>query len=150
LMKETDLSAVLLDWSSTFIRFSMHDFNRFTRSAGLSLAQMNVLMHLHYRGPSEVTNFCEMMQVSPAGASQMIERMVQQGMVQRTEIPGDRRVRLVSLTESGRQVVLDSIAARQAWIEQLVARLSAEEQERIAAALQTLNERASGLDVPPV
>lgn len=149
-MKETDLSAVLLDWSSTFIRFSMHDFNRFTRSAGLSLAQMNVLMHLHYRGPSEVTNFCEMMQVSPAGASQMIERMVQQGMVQRTEIPGDRRVRLVSLTESGRQVVLDSIAARQAWIEQLVARLSAEEQERIAAALQTLNERASGLDVPPV
>lgn len=149
-MKETDLSAVLLDWSSTFIRFSMHDFNRFTRSAGLSLAQMNVLMHLHYRGPSEVTNFCEMMQVSPAGASQMIERMVQQGMVQRTEIPGDRRVRLVSLTESGRQVVLDSIAARQAWIEQLVDRLSAEEQVRIAAALRTLNERASGLDVPPV
>jgi DNA-binding MarR family transcriptional regulator len=149
-MQDADLTTVLLDWSSTFIRLSLHDFNRFTRNAGLSLAQMNVLMHLHYQGPSEVTNFCEMMQISPAGASQMIERMVQQGVVQRAETPGDRRVRLVSLTEQGRQLVLDSIAARQAWIEQVVGTLSAGERERISAALQILNERASGLEIHPV
>jgi DNA-binding MarR family transcriptional regulator len=149
-MQEGDLSAVLLDWSSTFIRLSMHDFNRFTRETGLSLAQMNVLMHLYYRGPSEVTNFCEMMQVSPAGASQMIERLVHEGVVERTEGPTDRRVRLVHLTEKGHQVVQDGIAARQAWINQLVTTLSAEEQEQVAAGLRILNERASDFVIHPV
>ncbi len=148
-MAETDLSKVLLDWASTFMRLSMHDFSRFTRSAGLSLAQMNILLHLHYQGPSEVTNFCEMMQISPAGASQMIERLVKQGVVQRSETPGDRRVRMVSLTDEGRRLVLESIAARQAWIEQLVVTFSVEERDRISAALQTLNERASGIEINP-
>jgi DNA-binding MarR family transcriptional regulator len=149
-MNQTDLTAIVLDWSTTFIRLSLHDFNHYTRSTGLSLAQMTVLMHLYYQGPSEVTNFCEMMQLSPAGASQMIERMVQQAVVQRAETPGDRRVRLVSLTGQGRQVVEESIAARQAWVEQLVAGLSAEEGERVMEALKILNEQASKLEIHPV
>ncbi len=149
-MSHTDLTTMVLDWSTTFIRLSLHDFNRYTRGVGLSLAQMTVLMHLYYQGPGEVTNFCEMMQLSPAGASQMIERMVQQGVVQRTETPGDRRVRLVSLTEQGRQVVEESIAARQSWVEQLVAGLSAEEGEQVAKALGILNEHAGKLVIHPV
>ena len=148
-MNDTDLTTVLLDWSTTFIRLSLHDFNRYTRSVGLSLVQMNVLMHLYYQGPGEVSTFCEMMQISPAGASQMIERMVQQGVVQRTETPGDRRVRLVSLTDQGRQIVLESIAARQAWVEQVVALLPAEERLDISAALLKLNEYASQLVIHP-
>lgn len=148
-MKPTDLTATLLDWSTTFIRLSLHDFNRYTRNVGLSLAQMTVLMHLYYQGPSEVTNFCEMMQITPAGASQMIERMVQQGVVQRSEAPIDRRVRLVSLTEQGRRLVEESIAARQVWLEQLVENLPEQDRERINEALQTLNEQASKLEIHP-
>ena len=41
--------------------------------------------------------FADLMQVSPAGASQMVERLVQQGLVRRVESPGDRRVRQVHL-----------------------------------------------------
>jgi DNA-binding MarR family transcriptional regulator len=132
------------------MRLSMHDFNRFTRESGISLAQMNILLHLHYRGPLEVTSFCEMMQISPAGASQMIERMAQQGFVRRSEAPADRRVRLVSLTEQGQEIVLKSIEARQAWIAQLTAALTPAEQARIVDALRTLNERASQLQIEPV
>jgi DNA-binding MarR family transcriptional regulator len=148
-MSDTDLTRLVLDWSTTFIRLSLHDFNRYTRSVGMSLAQMTVLMHLYYQGASEVSNFCEMMQLSPAGASQMIERMVQQGVVKRAEIPGDRRVRLVSLTEQGRQVVEESVAARQVWVEQLVAGLSAEEGQRVTEALGILNEQARKLEIHP-
>lgn len=148
-MSDRNLTQVLLEWSATFVRLTMHDLNRFARNAGLSLPQVNVLIHLFYRGPSEVTTLCEMMQVSPAGASQMIERMVQQGVVQRSETPGDRRVRLVSLTKSGRDVIEQIIAARQAWIEQLVAPLSKNEQQQISAALIRLNEQASQLEIHP-
>jgi len=148
-MKEPDLNTILLDWSTTFIRLSLHDFNRYTRTVGLSLVQMTVLMHLYYQGPNEVTNICEMMQISPAGASQMIERLVQQGVVQRAEIPDDRRVRLVSLTEHGRALVMESIQARQAWIDELTASLSDEERTDIAQSLQILSEHASKLEIPP-
>jgi DNA-binding MarR family transcriptional regulator len=149
-MEDANLTAVLLDWSTTFIRLALHDINRYTRSVGLSLAQMLVLMHLHYQGSSEVTTFCEMMQISPAGASQMIERMVQQGVVQRAETSGDRRVRMVSLTERGRQIVLESIAERQVWIEQLAALLPEGDRQRILSALLALNEHASQLEIHPI
>lgn len=147
--EKEELSSLLLEWSTTLLRLSLHDFHHVTRSQGLSLAQMFALMHLHYRGASEVTHFCEMMQISPAGASQMIERLVQQGVVQRDEIPGDRRVRLVQLTERGRQAVLESIASRRDWVEQIVADLSPEERRQIKSALNLLNERAAELDVRP-
>jgi len=142
-MEPAQLTAILLEWSTTYMRISLHDFNRYMRTAGLSLPQMTILLHLHYQGPSDMTHVCEIMQVTPAGASQMIERMAQQGVVRREGKPGDRRVRLVTLTEKGREVVQESIAARQAWIEKLVAELSPAEVEHMADALLTLNQAAS-------
>ena len=145
-MNDPELTQLLLDWSTIFVRLSMHDFNRFARSGGLSLAQMSVLMHLHYNGPREVMGFADLMQVSPAGASQMIERLVQSGLVQRLESPADRRVRQVHLTEQGRQVVLTSISARQQWVESLIARLPGDQKEAIGQALRVLIDRAAELE----
>ena len=80
-MNDADLTINQFDWSSTFIRLSLYDFYRFNRSTELSLGQMTVLMHLHNQGPCEVPRFCDMMQITPAGASNMIECMVRQGVV---------------------------------------------------------------------
>jgi DNA-binding MarR family transcriptional regulator len=148
-MSEADLTTILLEWTSNLVRLSLHDINRYARSAGLSIGQMTVLLHLFYQGPLEVTQFCEMLQISPAGASQMIERLVQQGVVQRSETPGDRRVRLVELTAQGLQLVQSSIADRRRWLEQISMGLSAEERSRIIAALQALTEMVGHLDVHP-
>lgn len=148
-MNDADLTKSLLDWSSIFIRLSLYDFNRYTRSMGVSLGQMTVLMHLHYQGPCEITRFCDMMLITPAGASNMIERMVQQGVVQRAELPGDRRVRLVDLTEAGRRIVLEGIAMREAWVTQLVVSLPIEEREKIFAAMLSLNQQVQILEAQP-
>jgi DNA-binding MarR family transcriptional regulator len=145
-MDDPELSQLLLDWSTIFVRLAMHDFNRLARGGGLSLTQMSVLMHLYYNGPREVMGFAELMQVSPAGASQMIERLVQSGLVQCVESHDDRRVRQVHLTEQGRQVVLASIAARQQWVESLIARLPGGQKEAIGQALRVLIDRAVELE----
>jgi DNA-binding MarR family transcriptional regulator len=145
-MNDFELTQLLLDWSTIFVRLSMHDFNRLARGGGLSLAQMSVLMHLHYNGPREVMGFAELMQVSPAAASQMVERLVQAGLVQRVETRDDRRVRQVHLTEQGRQVVLTSVSARQQWVESLITRLPEEQKEAIGQALRVLIERAAELE----
>jgi DNA-binding MarR family transcriptional regulator len=145
-MDNSELTKIILDWSAVFMRISMHDFNRYTRTTGMSVAQMIILIHLYYRGPSEVMAFTELMQVSPAGASQMIERMVQQGMVLREETPGDRRVRMVRLTGAGKQMVEDSIAARRQWTESLMASLNPDQKGCIANALLVLTEKAVQLE----
>jgi DNA-binding MarR family transcriptional regulator len=137
-MSSTELAQFLLDWSTEFVRLSMQDINRCARSNGLSFPQMNVLMHLYYQGPREVMEFVEYMQVSPAGASQMVERLVQQDLVVRIEFPGDRRVRQVHLTEHGRRVVEESLADRQEWVRSLVESLSGDEQAVVVRAMHLL------------
>ena len=76
----------------------------------------------------------------------MVERLVQQGLVQRSEAPGDRRVRLVHLTERGRQVVNESIRAGQQWIERVHATLTAEQKTAVDEVMRLLTEKAALLD----
>jgi len=147
-MKDLQATQAILDWTAVFMRLSMNGFLRFARGSGLSWAQMAVLMHLHYRGPREVMACGELLQLSPAGASQMIERLVKQGLVQRSETPDDRRVRLVHLTKAGRQVVDEIIRAQQGWLEQLLSALTGEQRAAVSRALRTLTTQATLLEVP--
>jgi DNA-binding MarR family transcriptional regulator len=142
-MGTSELAQLILDWSTQLVRSSMHDINRCARSNGLSFAQMNVLMHLYYRGPREVMEFAEYMQISPAGASQMVDRLVQQGLAVRVEPPGDRRVRQVHLTERGRRMVEESMAIRQQWVDSLAASLSADQQAVVVDAMRLLTAGAA-------
>jgi DNA-binding MarR family transcriptional regulator len=141
-----DATQVLLEWLAVFMRRSVHDMLQFNKVTGLSLAQVNILMWLHYHKPCEVTHLADIMQVSPAAASQMVERMVQQDMVQRIESPTDRRTRQVHLTDLGRKVVEETIAARQKWIEDLVNTLSEDQKKAIVELLGGLMEKAKSME----
>jgi DNA-binding MarR family transcriptional regulator len=137
-MSASELTQLVLDWSMEFTRSSMQDINRCARNNGLSFPLMNVLMHLYFQGPREVMKFAEYMQVSPAGASQMVERLVQEDLVVRRGFPKDRRVRRVCLTDRGRALVEESLAAQKQWVHALVESLSADQQAAIASALRLL------------
>jgi DNA-binding MarR family transcriptional regulator len=145
-MNDREATQAILDWTRIFMRLSMNDFLRFARGSGLSWTQMAVLMHLHYRGPCEVMACGELLQLSPAGASQLIERLVQHGLVERSETPGDRRVRLVHLTAAGQQVVDESIQAQQGWLGQVLAALTDEQRAAVGEALRMLTAQASRLE----
>lgn len=144
--KSSELSKLLLEWSTLFMRVSLREFNHYTRSIGISITQMTVLMHLYYQGDAPLVHFCEMMEITPAAASQMIERMVQQGLVSRKEIPEDRRVRMVEITEKGRKLIDESIVARQTWVDALIASLPDHDRQLISQALTTLTAHAVNLE----
>ncbi len=145
-MSDLTATQAILDWTAIYMRQSMNSFFRFARNSGLSWAQMAILMHLYYRGPREVMACAELLQLSPAGASQMVERLVQQELVKRSETPDDRRVRLVQLTAAGRQMVDESIQAQQEWLEPLLAVLNDEQRASISQALRTLTAQAALLE----
>ncbi len=145
-MDNDEATQAISDWTAIFMRLSMNGFLHFAHSSGLSWAQMAVLMHLHYRGPREVMACGDLLQLSPAGASQMIERLVQAGLVQRSETPDDRRVRLVHLTAAGQQAVAESVRAQQGWLEPLLAALTAEQRAAVSQALRVLTAQATLLE----
>jgi len=137
----------IMDWTAVFVRLWMHDINNFTRSTGLSFGQMNLMLHLHYKGPCEVNGVSEVMQMTAPGASQMVERMVQQGLLARGEVPGDRRVRMVYLTDQGKDVVRDCIRLHETWVHSLAESLSAEDQAETTRILRQLTVNANKISL---
>ena len=145
-MLDNHLASTLAEWSAAFMRRSMHDFLHFARQSGLSMVQMNVITHLYYRGECEITALLDILEVSKPAAGQLVERMEQQELVERRPDPCDRRVRLVSLTEKGRALVLESLAARQNWMNELVAGIPPDQHAAVIAVLHSLTRAAEQLE----
>ena len=129
-------------WIEVFMRRSMRDFIRFSRESGLSMSQIGALYHLRRRGNSGVSDLGEHLGVTSAAASQMLDRLVQQELILRTEDPNDRRSKQLVLTEKGDALLREAINARQGWLRDLAENLSASEKEQIIASLEILTERS--------
>ena len=140
--------AALHQWIEISMRGSMRNFLRFARESGLSMSQLGALFHLNRMGSSGVTDLGDHLGVTSAAASQMLERLVQQGLILRTEDPNDRRVKQIVLTDQGCQILEDGIRARQGWLDDLAKVVPDDEKEPVITALNILINRASQLDQP--
>jgi DNA-binding MarR family transcriptional regulator len=133
-------------WVEVFMRRSMHNFITYSKEKGLSMSQIGALLRIFRGGRSSVSDIGDNLGVTSAAASQMLERLVQQGLILREEDPDDRRVRQIVLTNKGRQILQETIATRQVWLENLANTLSDSEREQITAALNILIEKANQLE----
>ena len=137
-----EFSNVVRDWAQVFMNRSMHDFKRFMEDTGLSFSHINILMRLFHGGNCGVSEIGEQMGITNAAASQTVDRLVQMGMIRRTEDPQDRRAKLLELTQDGRVLIEKGVDLRSKWIETLTDDLSAEEQEMITSSLIILTKAA--------
>ena len=55
--------------------------------------------------------------VTNAASSQLIDRLVVSGLIERTEDPTDRRAKQLTITTKGRTVLEQGIATRRKWME---------------------------------
>lgn len=138
----------LYRWMEISMRRSMRNFLHYARETGLSMSQISVLFHLRRMRSCGVTGLGDHLGVSSAAASQMLERLVQQGLILRSEDPQDRRVKQIVLTDKGRKVIEAGVAARQDWLVDLAESLSATEKQQIGVALNLLVDKASQLGQP--
>lgn len=138
----------LRGWTRVFMRRSMRNIMLFTKKAGISMPQLGLLINIS-RGASSVTELAEKLGVTSAAVSQMLERLVQQGMILRTEDPHDRRARQMTLTDKSRQLVLESLNARQGWLDEVSQALSEDEKIRVTEGLNILINKSNDLDSNP-
>lgn len=148
-MSHTDpLLLKFQDWIAAFMRLSMRGSIRYMKEKGLSISQVGAMFEITH-GSNNVSEVGDSLGVSIAAASQMLERLVQMGLVTRTEDRQDRRVKTLVLTEKGRRILHDSIQARQGWLVELVSTLSPAEQQQVAAAVDILIDKTRQLDQAP-
>ena len=116
---------------------------RSERPAGsLGDTALAVLTRLHKHGPQTLTELSEHDRVSPASMSQTVNRLTSAGYAVRTRDPGDRRKVLFSATDQGDELASAARAQRNAWLDQRLQALSAEDRAVIARATALLRSIA--------
>jgi DNA-binding MarR family transcriptional regulator len=125
-------------WSHVFMRHVMTDFSRSARQWGISMPQLSTLFYLRWQEHCGVSDIGESLGVTSAAASQMIDRMVALGLLERSEDPLDRRAKHIVLTSKGIELVNQVVQARQQWFEDVRLLLDPHQQAHIAAALGLL------------
>ncbi len=140
--------ATLEEWINVSMHRSMRNFICYARKCGLSMSHIGALFHIHSEGICGVTELGNHLDVTSAAASQMLERLVQQELILRTEDPNDRRGKQIVLTDKGSRVLEEGIRARQKWLDDLTETLSDGEKETIMVALNILIDKATNIEQP--
>ena len=110
-------------------------FGRF----GLSRGEVGALSALRISGPPyqlSPTRLAKGLMLSSAGVTSRIDRLERRGLVRRLDDPDDRRGVIIELTDQGRQVVDDAVAALAISDRQLLDRLDPEEVEQLEGLLR--------------
>ena len=144
--KSVQISQSLHTWMDVFMHRSMRGLNQYAKSTGLSMPQFSILMQLHYKGACGLSEISERFDVSAAAASQLADKLVNGGLLERAEDPHDRRAKLLRLSENGAKLVNEGIQQRYRWMDELSSQLSAEERAKVAEALAILTEAAQKMD----
>src|SRR5687767_1396191 len=105
----------------------------------LTLAQSRCLWAIAKREDCTLRELGEQLGIRPSTASELVDRLVQAGLVQRETDPNDRRNLQLRLAAKGRQLFERHRHERQAHIRQLLECLSAEQRAAMVNALETLN-----------
>lgn len=121
---------------------------RFARERGLSMTHLVILRQIHARVPGgcNISLLSERMGLTNAATSQTLDRLVDQGLVSRTEDPQDRRSKRLRLTAQGEQLLAESMEAQHAWISGLLARLDDREKELVHSSFELLAARLDHLE----
>jgi DNA-binding MarR family transcriptional regulator len=122
----------------------IQDFMRFMHQTGLSRPQIHALLHIYHAGECQISEIGGLSDASPAAASQLVERLVQQGFVQRSEDPLDRRIKKLRLTERSLSLIRQGVTSNP-FLAELVAALPAEQRKVVHAAFGYLAQASRNI-----
>ncbi|MCC6568405.1 MAG: MarR family transcriptional regulator [Anaerolineales bacterium] len=144
--KSSQFNQSVRAWMDVFMHRSMSGWKQFAKSCGLSMPQFSILIQLHHRGAFSMSDVSGRFEITPAAASQLVDKLVQNGFVLREEDPKDRRAKLLNLTDKGRDLVQRGTQERYRWVDALGEKLSAEERAKVSEALNIMTEAVKELE----
>lgn len=104
----------------------------------VSVLQLRILTVIASRGTTTLSELAAATGLHMSRASRTCDRMVNDGLIDRTENTDDRRLLSLTLTERGHRIVAEVAAARRAAIEPALGRMSARARTALVEALAEL------------
>jgi MarR family 2-MHQ and catechol resistance regulon transcriptional repressor len=112
---------------------------------GLGDSDFRVLEVLLHKGPLPVNTIGPIVDLTPGSISIAVDRLVTRGLVSRVESAEDRRVRIVSLTPEGKDLIVPAFRKHSGQMKRLFSELSPEELRGLEVALKKVGKRAAAL-----
>jgi DNA-binding MarR family transcriptional regulator len=136
----------LHEWAEVVMTRSMRAWRHYIRQSGLSMSQFITLVKLYHTGGCGISDISSHLDVTAAAASQLVDRLVNEGYLERVEDPHDRRAKQVTLSAKGRRLVETGLEIRNRWIKDLIPHLDIRQRGPILVAVLRLTEAARRLD----
>ena len=114
-------------------------------SVELTMPQLKVLFRLNAQGPSKVGSLARALRVTLPTMTGILDRLVEHGLIRRDEDPGDRRVVISRLTDSGQELVDRLQAASRTRLTRIYEALSQDTLERHVAALEEIVQTTAAI-----
>jgi DNA-binding MarR family transcriptional regulator len=110
-----------------------------------TLPRFDVMAAL-YRKPdgmlmSEISRF---LMVSNGNVTGIVDRLVSDGFVARSQRNGDRRTSFINLTRKGRAAFAEMAAAHESWVDELLGGVSVRDTEQLSAKLKSFRSDWEG------
>jgi len=123
-----------------------HDYlYRGIAETGISDTDFRVLEALLHKGPLPVNTIGPKVHLTPGSISVAVDRLLEKGLVSRAESPDDRRVRVVALTKSGRDLIVPIFRKHSAEIAKVFADANSKELQILERVLKKAGQRAKAL-----
>lgn len=120
----------------------------FSSRVGHALPRWRILLTLHEYGQCSQKMLAERCRLDPASLTRLLQAMQQLGWVTRSPDPNDNRVTNASLTAAGQAVVNEALPRREAFFEESLQGLSAEEVHTLTRALDILERNFARAALP--
>lgn len=115
------------------------------REYGLTLSQREVLLALYEEGPLDQTSLRERSGLEQSSLSRLVDGLVTRGLIELR--PGsDRRVRIASITDDGRDLLHATPGASELGGEIMVAGLSPDERQQLIRLLRRCSDNLTERD----
>jgi len=104
----------------------------------MTLPQFDVLAALYREGNGiTMTELSRRLMVSNGNVTGIVDRLVSEGFVARSQRNGDRRTSFITLTRRGRTAFAAMATAHEHWIGELLGGVSARDAEQLSAKLKS-------------
>jgi len=133
-----ELLIIIKKWIELTFQKSIGVMIKFSKENNLTMSQIAVLIRLYRKENCTVSDVGINMGTSNAAASQLLDRMVQLGFIERTVDSNDRRIKNLNLTQNGLEILNESFRASKKWFEELTYKLNDNEKSETIIVLNRL------------
>jgi MarR family transcriptional regulator, organic hydroperoxide resistance regulator len=143
-MSKEELITEVMELFKRLEQHQMHYQFEPWRKLDVPLAQLKSLFLIHIKGNINVRHLAQYLDVTPGNVTSIVDRLVGQGLVTRSENPEDRRIVLLELTDKGRETINNIHETGISHMKRILGRMNEEDISALIRGVSGFIEAAKG------